>query len=182
MTIEPGTHAIGPADGTLTVHTGKHGAAAMAGHNLRIEVTAWTATVTIGAAPAQTSLELTADSKSLRVLEGTGGAKHLGDDDKTNIAKTINKEVLKGTDIAFRSTSVDGDANGRLSVQGELTLSGTTQPITFDLALGDDRTISASATITQSNWGMKPYSALFGTLKVNDDVEVTIDATLPAAG
>jgi polyisoprenoid-binding protein YceI len=182
MSIEPGTHAISPADGTLTIHTGKHGAAAMAGHNLRIEVTAWSATVTLGAAPAETSLELTADSKSLRVLEGTGGAKSLGDDDKASIAKTINKEVLKGTDIAFRSTGVDGDGNGRLSVQGDLTLSGKTQPITFDLALADDGHVTGSATITQSTWGMKPYSTLFGTLKVNDDVEVRIDATLPAAG
>jgi polyisoprenoid-binding protein YceI len=182
MSIEPGTHAIGPADGTLTVHTGKHGAAAMAGHNLRIEVTAWSATVTAGAAPADTSLELTADSRSLRVLEGTGGAKSLGDDDKANITTTINKEVLKGTDIAFRSTAVDGDGDGRLSVRGDLTLWGKTQPITFDLALGDDGQLTGSATVTQSAWGTKPYSALFGTLKVNDDVEVRIDATIPAAG
>jgi hypothetical protein len=30
--------------------------------------------------------------------------------------------------------------------------------------------------VTQSEWGMKPYSALFGTLKVADDVEVAVEA------
>jgi len=29
--------------------------------------------------------------------------------------------------------------------------------------------------VTQSAFGMKPYSALFGALKVADDVEVEID-------
>ena len=34
-------HTLGPEDGTLTVHTGKGGAAAKAGHDLAIEVTRW---------------------------------------------------------------------------------------------------------------------------------------------
>jgi hypothetical protein len=33
--------------------------------------------------------------------------------------------------------------------------------------------------VTQSDWGMKPYTGLFGALKVVDDVEVSLEATLP---
>jgi hypothetical protein len=29
--------------------------------------------------------------------------------------------------------------------------------------------------VRQSDWGMKPYSALFGTLKVADEVEVSVE-------
>ena len=29
--------------------------------------------------------------------------------------------------------------------------------------------------VKQSEWGMKPYSALFGALKVADEVEVTLE-------
>ena len=41
MPIPPGHYTIGPGDGTLTVRTGKSGAASKAGHNLVIEVTSW---------------------------------------------------------------------------------------------------------------------------------------------
>ena len=61
-------------------------------------------------------------------------------------------------------------------MEGELTLVGTTRPIAFDLAVGDDGALSATAIVTQTRWGMKPYSALFGALKVLDDVEVVLAA------
>jgi hypothetical protein len=38
--------------------------------------------------------------------------------------------------------------------------------------------VTATARIKQSEWGIKPYSALFGALKVADDVEVTFDGQL----
>ena len=37
---------------------------------------------------------------------------------------------------------------------------------------------SATAVVKQSAWGMKPYSALFGALKVADDVEVVLEGHL----
>ena len=41
------------------------------------------------------------------------------------------------------------------------------------------RGVAGSARIKQTDWGIKPFSALFGTLKVADEVEVGIDAKLP---
>ena len=71
MTIPPGRYALGPDDATLTVRTGKAGAAAKAGHNLRIEVTSWQATLELANDPGQTALALTADARSLRVRDGS---------------------------------------------------------------------------------------------------------------
>jgi polyisoprenoid-binding protein YceI len=177
--IQPGTHRLGPENATLSVHTRRGGAAAKAGHDLQMEVTSWEATFDVGADPESTTVELTADSTSLRVRKGTGGMKELGDDDKDNIHQTIDKEVLKRGDIAFRSTAVQSTSGGsRLRVQGELTLAGKTQPIDFDLETGEDGTLTGAAVVTQTKWGMKPYSALFGALKVLDEVEVTIDCHL----
>ncbi len=119
---------------------------------------------------------LTVDPASLRVLEGTGGMQALGDDDKASIEQTIDEEVLKGQAIEFRSTTVRIDGS-RVDVEGELTLGGTTRPIAFGLELGDR--VAGSAVVRQSDWGITPYSTLFGTLKVVDEVEVAIDATLP---
>ena len=162
---------LGPENGRLTVHTGRAGAIAKVGHDLELEVTRWHATL------GDDALELTADARSLRVHSGTGGMSPLGDDEKAGIAQTIDDEVLKGTSIAFRSTSVTPRAGG-LDVEGELELLGVRGPLVFGLELDDGR-LTGRATLKQSDWEIKPYSALFGTLKVADHVDVAIDATLP---
>ena len=174
VAIKSGAYRFGHDNATLSVHTGRAGAAAKAGHDLVIEVTSWEATLELAEDPAKTSIELSADATSLRVTKGTGGMQALGDDDKANIDQTIDDEVLKRKDISFRSTRVEREP-GSLGIEGELTLVGKTQPIGFDLAFGDDGTISATAVVMQTAWGMKPYSALFGALKVKDEVEVRLE-------
>ena len=130
---------------------------------------------------AEASIALDADASSFRVLEGTGGMQSLGDDDKANIHETIEDEVLKGQAISFRSTTVEIAADGsRIAVHGDLTLVGTTRPIELELAVDADR-LSGSVVVKQSDWGMSPYSTLFGALKVADDVQVAIDAAVPSS-
>jgi hypothetical protein len=164
---------LGPENATLTVRTKRTGAAAKAGHDLLIEVTSWDAVLD----PDEGSVTLTADPRSLRVLEGTGGMQALDDDDKAGIAKTIDDEILLGRPIEFRSTRVElGPDGGPGRVEGELELAGTRHPIAFELAAGADGRLAGTATVRQSDWGMQPYSALFGTLKVADDVEVQVEA------
>jgi polyisoprenoid-binding protein YceI len=173
-----GTYELGPDDGILSVRTGRTGAAAKAGHDLLIHVTVWEARLEVGDDPSDMSIELDAEAASLRVREGTGGMQSLGDDDKAKIEQTIDDDVLKRRAITFRSTAVTG-GDGSLAVEGELTLAGTTRPIAFDLEIGDDGRLRAVAVVKQSDWGMKPYSTLFGALKVADDVRVEFDAGLP---
>jgi hypothetical protein len=162
---------FGPDNATLTVRTGKAGAASKAGHNLRMEVTSWSAALELGEQP---SLQLSADSRSFRVIEGSGGVMPLGDEEKAAIPQTIEEEVLKGAPIEFHSTRVD--VNGKhADVQGELDIFGARRPVAFTLEL-DDRSVRGSVRIKQSDWGVKPYSALFGTLKVADEVDIEVDA------
>jgi YceI-like protein len=177
MALPSGTYTLGPDDGTLSVNTARTGAAAKAGHDLVLEVTSWRATLDLGDAA---SVALSADARSLRVREASGGIQALGDDDKASILKTIDDEVLKGGSIEFRSTSVEPGDDGALRVRGDLELAGARRPIGFDVALGDDGNLTGSARLRQTDWGIKPYSALFGTLKVADEVEVILDATVKA--
>jgi hypothetical protein len=168
-------YVLGPDCGTLTVRTGKAGAASKAGHNLRMEVTSWHATLDLGDQPA---LALSADPGSFRVVDGTGGVIPLGHEEKAAIVKTIDDEVLKGEAIEFTSSRVDVDPSGkRLDVEGELQLFDKRRSVTFALTLGDDGRVAGGATLKHSDFGVKPYSALFGTLKVADDVAVEVDAT-----
>src|ERR1700761_5285667 len=136
---------FGPDNASLRIRTGRTGGAAKAGHDLLIEVEAWSATLD---PEAQPELTLTADSRSLRVLEGTGGLKSLTDSDKADIKKTIDKEVLKGCAIEFRSSEVTEGADGSLRVRGELSLGGKHAPVEFDVMTRDDGRITGSATVT----------------------------------
>jgi hypothetical protein len=139
----------GPHNATLTVHTKRGGAAARAGHDLTILVERWKATV------EGEEIDFEADSSSLRVIEGTGGAFSLGDEEKAAIKQTIDEEILKGAPITYRG--------------GELTLNGVTRPIAYRFDGSEGR-----AEIKQTDFKIKPYSALFGTLKVADVVEVKV--------
>ena len=178
--LQAGVYVLGTGNGTLSVRTQRTGAAAKAGHNLLLHVNSWEARLTIGAEAAGSSLELDVDGTSLRVIEGTGGMQALGEDDKANINETIDDEVLKRQAITFRSTAIAAAADGSgLSVRGDLTLLGTTRPLAFEVTGGDGGTLTAVAVVKQTDWGMKPYSALFGALKVVDEVEVAIDVHLP---
>lgn len=182
MSAPIGVYALGPDSATLKVWTGKEGKAARAGHNLEIKVTDWSATLDLGSSPEETAISLTANSRSLRVLAGTGGMQALDDDSKANVDQTIDTEVLRGGEISFRSTGVHGvDGTDDVHVHGDLTLLGKTAPAAFTLAVEDDGSLSGEALIKQSDFGMKPYSALFGTLKVSDEVRVTVEGKLGPA-
>ena len=178
MTLEPGTYSLGPRSGVLSIRTTRQGAASKAGHDLQLEVGSWEAELRLAEPLEQSAMTLAADSRSLRVIDGSGGIKSLTGDDKENIQQTINDEVLKGCAIEFRSDEVRGAGGAGLSVQGQLDLGGKQAPVTFDLALGDDGRLTGSTTVKQTAFGMKPYSALFGALKVADEVTVAIDAKL----
>jgi polyisoprenoid-binding protein YceI len=176
MAIQAGNYRLGPDNATLRVKTGRHGAAAKAGHDLVIEVKSWEATLNVADDVAASSLELTADPTSLHVIKGEGGMQTLGDDDKADIRKVIDKDVLKKKSIAFRSSSV-ADADGGLAVSGDLEMGGKSKAVDF-VVTSDGGRLAGSATINQSDWGIKPYSALFGALKVNDDVTVEVEGNL----
>jgi hypothetical protein len=67
-----------------------------------------------------------------------------------------------------------------LDVAGELELVGAKHVLEFPLRLDEDGHLTGSALVKQTDWRIKPFSALFGTLKVADVVQVTIDAMVPA--
>jgi polyisoprenoid-binding protein YceI len=173
MAIQAGTYKLGPDNASLHVETSRSGAAAKAGHDLTIDVTQWEATLEVG---DNSSLALSADPTSLRVREGKGGMQALTDDDKEDIHKTIDKDVLKKKDISFASSSVESAGDG-LSVSGDLELGGKSKPVTFELSESGG-TLTGTAPINQSDWGIKPYSAMFGALKVDDEIRVVVEAKL----
>jgi polyisoprenoid-binding protein YceI len=154
MALATGSHRLGPDVASLQVRTYREGVAARAGHDLVIEVTRWEATVSLADDAGSSSVELSADARSLEVRQGLRGVKPLTDKDRRDIRQTIDEKVLGGQPIAFHSSAVrlaDGDA--RLIVEGDLTIAGSTHPVTGQLDVGDDGRVSGTIPVTQSAWG-----------------------------
>ncbi len=181
--VPAGTHAFGPQDGQLLLKVYREGVASKMGHDLTIEVQDWSAKVDANPDdPGQSSVEATAQVPSFSVIEGTGGAKALTRTDKADIKKNIDEKILKGAStITFRSTGTPSENGSRVSVPGELTINGTTKPITVDLDVNDGKA-RAKFTVVQSEFGIKPFKAFMGALKVRDDVDVELEVSLPAGG
>ena len=180
MTLAPGVHALGPADGELLVLTYREGVAQKVGHDLILEATAWQATIEVDADGQPVSVVLEADPRGLQVREGLHGAKPLSDSDRTSIRENIVKKVLGMQPVTFQASSVETTA-GRVAASGHLALRGTSRPVAFAGALDPGGRVTGTLMLRQSDWGITPYKALMGALRVRDEVEVRIDLRLPAA-
>ena len=182
MTVAKGTHNIGPQDGKVLVNVYKDGVAAKMGHDLTLEATSWSGKADINPDdPSSSSVEVTIDPRSLEVIEGKGGAKPLSDGDKRDIKKNITDKVLTSrNDITFESSGVSGSLP-RLSLKGDLSINGQSRPVTLDLNVDDSGHAKGTASFTQSQFGIKPFSAMLGALKVKDSVDITVDIQLPTA-
>ena len=73
------------------------------------------------------------------------------------------------------------DGGGRVTVEGHLSTAGNTRPLTVHLNLRDGGALSGTVALTQSALGIRPYRGLMAALKVRDDVEVVLAATLPSS-
>ncbi|MGZ4269515.1 MAG: YceI family protein [Solirubrobacteraceae bacterium] len=171
MPIATGSHRLSPGNASLIVKTLREGVAARAGHDLVLEAGDWEATITGASDPAQTVVELTVAPGSLEVREALHGLKPLSDKDRADIRRTIGEKVLGTEPITFRSRAVAPTADG-LDVTGDLTIAGETRAITVPVRVGADGQADATISLTQSDWGIKPYRGLMGALKVRDAVEV----------
>ncbi|WP_431902765.1 YceI family protein [Nonomuraea sp. bgisy101] len=180
MGITAGSYTLGPESGRILVKTTRAGLGAKAGHDLTIAVTRWRGDATVDPAdPAGCSVTVEVDAESLEVQGGTGGVKPLTSSDREEIEKIIREKVLHSErypTITFRSSQVTGGTES-FRVEGDLDMLGVARPIQVQGSLAEDR-VHGSAAMAQSRWGIRPYSAFFGALKVSDDVEVQFDIGL----
>lgn len=182
MNVADGSYQVGPESGRLLVKTARTGLGAKAGHDLTIEVTSWRGHVVVDtASPARSSVAVEADVDSFEVREGTGGVKPLTDADRADIKSTLRGKILSSgrhPAISFGSSRISGTLES-FRIDGDLTIVGATHPVTVQGQLVGGRA-RGSVIVVQSRWGIRPYSAFLGALRLRDEVEILFDIDLAA--
>ncbi len=175
MPIPTGSYTLGPDNAQLFLHTRRDGLAASMGHDLTLEVRQWTAELAAGDRLEATTMTVTADLRSLVVVEGRGGAMPLTEDNCREIEKNAAKalDAHRHPDVTFTSSALAGTwEEGRIA--GTLALHGRSQPQELALDQPEPGVWRVRGTVTQSRYGIKPFSAFLGALKIRDDVEVEV--------
>jgi hypothetical protein len=103
----------------------------------------------------------------------------LSEGDKTTILQNLASEVLQTQRFPqVRFTGRVRRSEGTLSVAGHVEMCGRTQPLDVVLVRDGDR-LRGTFELVPSRFGIKPFRALAGTLRVQDRVRVTVDAAFP---
>ncbi|MEO8816122.1 MAG: YceI family protein [Mycobacterium sp.] len=166
--------------GELLVRTGVCGRAAKMGHRLTIAMASWRAEVSwSGEEP--TAVRLTVAVDSLRVVRGEGGLMPLSAPEKTlvrsNALKCLHSD--RYPNIRFQSGDIAAADDG-YRLTGTLEICGRVHPHVLDVRvadLGDAQRICGDTVLRQSEYGVRPYSMLMGSMQVADDVTVSFSAT-----
>ena len=155
------------------VLTFKEGMLSAVAHDLKIRVGKGSITVD------GDSVEATFDPSSLSVVcvrkDGRDSPDTLSGGDKKKIESTIQKDVLhskKHREIRFVSKTITRDGD-RATITGDLTLHGQTKTIAATATKKGERW-ETEVSIHQPDYGIKPYSAMLGTLKVQPTVRVQV--------
>ncbi|MGB5697730.1 MAG: YceI family protein [Polyangiales bacterium] len=126
------------------------------------------------------AISATFDPSSVRVVcaqvDGRDDPSTLTKGDKKKIADNVAKDVLrvrKHPEIRFDSTNVVQRGEG-FAVEGTLQLHGKSRGIQTSIRANGDRWVT-EVKVHQPDFGIKPYTAALGALKVKPDVVVRID-------
>jgi polyisoprenoid-binding protein YceI len=180
MAIQPGRHQFGAGDGRITLRTSRDGLVAQAGHDLIIDASRWTGHLDVDGDLNPTALEVTVDLGALVVRDGTGGIKPLTDRDKREVAVTARKLLSadRYPEATFTAKSFAPGGSGGGAIAGTFTLAGQSRPLNLQVSEPEPGHYRATTTVRQTDFGIKPYSAFLGSLKVADAVQVEVDLDL----
>jgi len=168
--------------GDLLIRTGVAGPAAKMGHRLTIRMDSWQAGVQ-WRDRTPVSADLTVVVDSLQVTKGEGSVTPLAGPAKliarSNALKSL--DAKKYPLIRFNADDIAETASG-YRLTGTVEIHGRSRPQVIDLTVddaGDAWAMSAHAAIIQSDFGVKPYSLLMGSLKVADEVAIEFTGKHP---
>ena len=171
---------VAPAS-SLSVWTEKEGLLSPVGHDLEIAAAGFTVAVTLEGARFSVKLVVPVSGLRVRGAIKRGVVSPMSAKDQGEIEATMKGTVLDAAAhpeilYAAEGTVVVGAGMGDLNVAGTLTLGGKTAPLPLTVHVsgtGDEKRIEGVVRFRQTAFGLKPYSAMLGTLRVKDEVRVS---------
>lgn len=170
---------VDSAASTVMVHVGRAGLLAVAGHDHEVAVADVQGTIALDLADVSRShATLQLKATTMRV---TGRGEPAGDVAEVQRVMLSDRvlDVQRYPTIVFESRRILPGArtSNRLvfRVEGQLTLRGTTRPLSapVEVRLSDDHiTATGKATVRQTDFGIRPVTAVAGTVRVKDEVEI----------
>lgn len=158
--------------GTVEVSTFKDGVLSRLAHDLRLKLERFEIT------HDGSSVEATFDPSSLTVVTALADGHPVGalsDGDRGEIRQNIRDKVLQTSrhpEVRFEGTGKpEGDV---VRISGTLTLHGQCRSIEFSAQREGGRYVG-EVELTPSRFGIAPYKALLGAIKLQDRVRVRFD-------
>ena len=139
-----------------------------------------TATINTDGTLSITNLNLRLNAKSLKSIKENGSYYDASMD--KNAYKALNAD--KFPEIVYTLTNVSNvKTTGNtttLNATGNLTVAGKTNKVSFPIKAvvsGNNITFTGSTKFKLTSFGIKPPTALLGTIKTGDDVTIVINTT-----
>jgi YceI-like protein len=169
-------------DGACRLYVRRAGLLSAVGHDL--ELRAGEFSVDVDAAALSVNARFTA--RAIEVVDAVEDRERrpgkLSAKDKAQIHDNLVNDVLEAARfpvIEFHSSAVEPRADG-YSVRGRLSLHGVTRELTFAATRRGAR-LSGEVGIHQPDFGIEPYRALGGALRIRPDVAFVFDLPDPGA-
>ncbi len=184
MSLKAGTYILNGNYGQMYVYTFKEGLLSKLAHDLLIDVKDFKVNLNVPEAGFTSgNLDVELQANSLKVIcamkKGERRPDTLKEKDIADIEKDMAGKVLhpdKYPTVNFCSKQIQ-EKEGGYRVNGELTLHGTMKPIDFDIDANGEN-IKGKFSILQKDYGVKPFKAMLGTLKIKNEIEFAFDLSL----
>jgi polyisoprenoid-binding protein YceI len=157
------------------VFTFKEGILSAVAHDLELVVR----TFEIEIAEDRSQITARFDARSIEVVDpivdGRRSPGTLSDKDKGKIQSTIQGDVIptkKHPEVRFTSKSIE-ETDGGWTIRGTLELVGRSKEIAVRARREGNEAIT-EVELHQPDFGIKPYSAMLGTLKIKPDIKVRL--------
>lgn len=180
-------YAVDAARSEIAVKVFKGGVASALAHDHLVRAARWQATLDLSPDPVALAADVRVDATALEVDEPDARARHgldgtLSDSDRAQVRANLlgaeQLDVARHPEIRFSASQVERDGEGgggSFRLAGELSLHGRTRRIDVPLAIaqdGDTFTARGRVRVRQSDFGITPYSAFLGAVRVQDEVEI----------
>lgn len=176
-------YEFGPANADVHVLTSRGGMLSGFGHDLKLKAHEFS--IVVEEHPWRVKATIEAGSVAVENATERGFDKPdlLSDSDRARIDKYLEADVLQPTvypTIQFTSEAVT-QVSGGFRIVGKVSLHGVTSEAAFTAHIDGDSVV-AEPTLEQSRFGIRPFRAMMGALRVEDEIVVRVRLPWPLHG